>query len=336
MKTSHSNSSVEQVKEILQKELQDFFRVPVSNYFKVPWLPIQWVLDKGLPLGRIVEIFGPEQSAKSTFTYQVLGTFAKQGGLSVIIDTESSFVPSWITQLGFDVSDFVIVQPACIEEVFEALKKILETTPYETPLAIAWDSVFGTPTKAQLEGKFEIASAARILSSRLPTVIKALYERQALAIFINQARTVLNMYGQPTIDSPGGYALRHDAAMRIMFQKNARITRGQSEIIGYEISISVVKSKVGEPFRTVKVPFLKSKGFDRVAIAINAALNLGLLEMKGAWIKWKDKSHTRWNLESWSEDEIEEIEKLLEEKYGIGYSTEESIDNGTMDREVPA
>lgn len=305
------------VRSNLQKELQEYFRVPVSNFLEVPWLPIQYILDNGLPFGRITEIYGPEQSGKSTFAYQVLGYFIeKYDGIGVVVDTEGSFVSSWIRQLGMDPEKFVVVHPDHMEGVFDAIVKTIESVPEDKKLAIVWDSVAGTPTKSQLEGRSEIATQARVLSVKLPILTKLLYDRQVLTIFINQARTFLNFYGQATIDSSGGYALRHSAAMRISFRKAGRITKG-NEILGHEINIDVVKSKVGEPYRNTKVPFLKKSGFDWKAITISSALTAGVLSMKGAWIKWKDKSYQRWNLSSWTDDVVKEVEEALRDKLGV-------------------
>ncbi len=318
-----------EIRKSLQKNLQEYFRVPVENYFQVPWLPVRWVLDKGLPLGRIIEVYGPEQSGKSTFAYQVLGQFISQGGIATVIDTEGSFVPSWIRQLGMNPSDFVITHPDHMEGVFDVIRKVLDSIPEGTPIGIVWDSVIGTPTRSQLEGKTEIATGARVLSSFLPRITKILYERQALVIFINQARVNLNFYGQAAIDTSGGYALRHDAAMRILFQKSGRISRSQGEILGHEILINVVKSKVGEPYRFIKIPFFKKRGFDRKVITVSYAITSGLLEVKGAWLKWKDKSHSRWDFDSWSNEEVQELESALEEKiYG---TVEEPINLGDTD-----
>lgn len=242
----------------------------------------------GLPKGRIVEIYGPESSGKTTLTLQVIAECQKAGGTAAFIDAEHALDPSYAEKLGVNVDDLLISQPDTGEQALEITDMLVRSAAVDVVII---DSVAALTPKAEIEGEMgdtHVGLQARLMSQALRKLTANIKRSNTLVIFINQIRMKIGvMFGNPETTT-GGNALKFYASVRLDIRRTGAIKKGE-DILGNETRVKVVKNKVSPPFKTVDFDILYNEGISRESEVINLGTQLGLIEKSGAWYSYKQE-----------------------------------------------
>ena len=242
----------------------------------------------GLPRGRIVEIYGPESSGKTTLTLQVIAECQKIGGTCAFIDAEHALDPGYAEKLGVNVDDLVISQPDTGEQALEITDMLVRSAAVDV---IIIDSVAALTPKAEIEGEMgdsHVGLQARLMSQALRKLTANIKRSNTLVVFINQIRMKIGvMFGSPETTT-GGNALKFYASVRLDIRRVGSIKKGE-EILGNETKVKVVKNKVAPPFRIAEFDIYYNEGISRESEIINLAVQLGFLEKSGAWYSYNQE-----------------------------------------------
>lgn len=240
----------------------------------------------GLPRGRIVEIYGPESSGKTTLTLQVIAECQKMGGTCAFIDAEHALDPSYAEKLGVKVDELLISQPDTGEQALEITDMLVRSAAVDVVII---DSVAALTPKAEIEGEMgdhHVGLQARLMSQALRKLTANIKRSNTLVIFINQIRMKIGvMFGSPETTT-GGNALKFYASVRLDIRRIGSIKKGE-EILGSETRVKVVKNKVAPPFKLAEFDIYYNEGISRDSEIIHLATNLGLIEKSGAWYSYK-------------------------------------------------
>ena len=242
----------------------------------------------GLPRGRIVEIYGPESSGKTTLTLQVIAECQKIGGTCAFIDAEHALDPGYAEKLGVNVDDLVISQPDTGEQALEITDMLVRSAAVDV---IIIDSVAALTPKAEIEGEMgdsHVGLQARLMSQAIRKLTANIKRSNTLVVFINQIRMKIGvMFGSPETTT-GGNALKFYASVRLDIRRVGSIKKGE-EILGNETKVKVVKNKVAPPFRIAEFDIYYNEGISRESEIINLAVQLGFLEKSGAWYSYNQE-----------------------------------------------
>lgn len=245
---------------------------------------------KGLPKGRIVEIFGLEGSGKSTFCLQVVANAQKQGGKCLFIDAEHAIDPVYAKALGVNLEDMYLSQPASGEEAIDVLEKLVKTGAFSVAIV---DSVAAMVPKAELEGDMStqhMGLQPRLMAKAMRKIVGVAAETGTLVVFTNQIREKVGvMYGNPKI-TPGGHALRFAASVRIELHRIDRQVSGDGEVIGSKIRATVTKNKMAPPLKVVEVNITYGVGVDKIHDTATVAYQLGIIQRAGAWYRFGEEN----------------------------------------------
>ncbi|MGQ9685643.1 MAG: recombinase RecA [Thiobacillaceae bacterium] len=275
----------------------------------------------GLPRGRVVEIYGPESSGKTTLTLQVVAEAQKLGGTCAFIDAEHALDPSYAQKLGVNVSELLISQPDTGEQALEIADMLVRSGAVDV---IVVDSVAALTPKAEIEGEMgdsHVGLQARLMSQALRKLTANIKRTNTLVIFINQIRMKIGvMFGNPETTT-GGNALKFYASVRLDIRRIGSIKKGE-EVIGSETKVKVVKNKVSPPFKEAVFDILYGEGISREGEIIELGVNHKLIEKSGAWYSYRGekigqgKDNAREFLKQ-HPDIAREIEGLIRERVGV-------------------
>ena len=242
----------------------------------------------GLPRGRIIEIYGPESSGKTTLTLHAIAECQKKGGTAAFIDAEHALDPSYAEKLGVNINDLLISQPDNGEQALEIADMLVRSNAVDLVIV---DSVAALTPKAEIEGEMgdqHMGLQARLMSQALRKLTANIKRSNTLVIFINQIRMKIGvMFGNPETTT-GGNALKFYASVRLDIRRTGSIKKGD-EVIGNETKVKVVKNKVAPPFRTAEFEILYNQGISREGEIIDLGVLHDLVSKSGAWYDYNGK-----------------------------------------------
>ncbi|MGA9855804.1 MAG: recombinase RecA [Gammaproteobacteria bacterium] len=242
----------------------------------------------GLPRGRVVEVYGPEASGKTTLTLQVIAEIQRKGGTAAFVDAEHALDPTYASKLGVNVDDLLISQPDTGEQALEIADMLVRSAAVDV---VVVDSVAALTPKAEIEGEMgdsHMGLQARLMSQALRKLTANIKRSNTLVIFINQIRMKIGvMFGNPETTT-GGNALKFYASVRLDIRRIGAIKKGE-EVIGSETRVKVVKNKVAPPFRQAEFEILYGEGISRAGEIIELGVLQNLVEKSGAWYSYKGK-----------------------------------------------
>jgi recombination protein RecA len=241
----------------------------------------------GLPLGRIVEIYGPESSGKTTFCLSVIAECQRKGGLAAFIDVEHAVDPKYARTVGVKLDDLLISQPDSGEDALNIMETLIRSNSIDV---IVLDSVAALITKAELDGQMgdaTVGSQARLMSQAMRRLTAVVSKTKCVCIFTNQIREKIGvMFGSPETTS-GGRALKFFSSIRIDIRRKDQIKTPEGKVIGNRTKIKIVKNKVAPPFTEVEFDIMYDEGISKFGSLVDLGVEHKILEKKGAWIAYE-------------------------------------------------
>jgi recombination protein RecA len=284
---------------------------------------LDWALGVGgLPRGRVIEIFGPEASGKTTLTLSVIKEIQKKGGVAAFIDAEHAFDSTYAKIIGVNLDDLLISQPDTGEQALEIAETLVRSNAVDV---VAIDSVAALTPRAEIEGEMgdaHMGLQARLMSQALRKLTAAISKSHTCVIFINQIREKIGvMFGSPET-TPGGRALKFYSSVRLDLRRIATLKSGDN-VIGNRVRARVVKNKVAPPFKEGEFDILHNEGIAKANAVIDAAVNLGVVEKSGTWLSFQNEKLAQGRdavIRALKEKPKlqEEIEKEVRKKISVG------------------
>jgi recombination protein RecA len=276
---------------------------------------------RGLPRGRIIEIFGPESSGKTTVALHAVASAQKQGGVAAFIDAEHALDPVWAKRVGVDLEALLVSQPSSGEEALKIAEMLIKSNAVDI---IVIDSVAALVPRAEVEGEIgdqHMGLQARLMSQALRMLNPTISKTKTCMIFINQLRQKIGvMFGNPETTS-GGMALKFYASVRLDIRKITTVKEGE-ETVGSRVKVRVVKNKVAPPFRQAEFDLMHDRGISREGDLLDLGIEDKIIEKSGAWISYGEVrlGQGRENAKQFLRDNpalVEEITRKILEKRGL-------------------
>ena len=286
----------------------------------------------GLPKGRIIEIYGPESSGKTTLTLHVVAEEQKKGGVCAFVDAEHALDPQYARKLGVDLDELLISQPDTGEQALEIVDTLVRSGAVSL---VVVDSVAALTPKSEIEGDMgdmQMGSQARLMSQAMRKLTASIGRSNCMVIFINQIRMKIGvMFGNPETTT-GGNALKFYSSVRLDIRRTGAI-KDRDEVIGNTTRVKVVKNKVAPPFRQVEFDIMYGEGISKVGELIDLGVKAGVVEKSGAWYSYGDQriGQGRENAKQFLRDNpavSNEIEDKIRASHGLDFATgpeEESL-----------
>lgn len=276
----------------------------------------------GIPRGRIIEIYGPESSGKTTLAQHIVAECQKKGGIAAFVDAEHALDPEYARNLGVQVDDLLISQPDTGEQALDITEELVRSGAVDI---IVVDSVAALVPKAEIEGSMEdqqMGLQARLMSKALRKLTGVIGKTNTTVIFINQLRNKIGvMYGNPETTT-GGNALKYYASVRMEI-KRVESLKGEDGDVGNHVRVRVLKNKVAPPFRTAEFDIIFGKGICKIGNILDVAVKLDIVKKAGAWFSFNDEKLGQGREKakeflSQNPDILETVEKLVREKLAEG------------------
>jgi len=292
----------------------------------------------GLPRGRIIEIFGPESSGKTTLALHVIAEAQKAGGEAAFIDAEHALDSLYAQKLGVDIGNLIVSQPDTGEQALEITESLVRSGAIDI---VVVDSVAALVPKAEIEGEMgdsHMGLQARLMSQALRKLAGSISKSNTTVIFINQLREKIGvMFGNPET-TPGGKALKFYASVRLDVRKIDNIKSG-TDIIGNRTKVKVVKNKIAPPFKQAEFDIIYGEGISKIGNILDVAVNNDIVQKSGAWFSYDDTrlGQGRENSKQYLKDNPElalSIENRLRELLNVGASKTKNVSNDVSDNDA--
>ncbi|BEH90500.1 MAG: recombinase RecA [Turicibacter sp.] len=283
----------------------------------------------GYPRGRVIEIYGPESSGKTTFALHAIAEVQKSGGTAAFIDAEHALDPAYAAKLGVDTDELLVSQPDTGEQALEIAEALVRSGAIDI---LVVDSVAALVPRAEIEGEMgdsHVGLQARLMSQALRKLSGAINTTKTIAIFINQIREKVGiMFGNPEV-TPGGRALKFYSTIRLEVRRGEAIKLG-TDIVGNVAKIKVVKNKVAPPFKTVEVDVMYGEGVSKQGEILDLAVDYNIIEKSGSWYSYRGEKmgQGRENAKLFLKENpfiMEEIADLIRAELNIPTSGHEEI-----------
>ncbi|MBN9652918.1 recombinase RecA [Halobacillus litoralis] len=292
----------------------------------------------GYPRGRIVEIYGPESSGKTTVALHAIAEAQRKGGQAAFIDAEHALDPVYARALGVDIEELLLSQPDTGEQALEIAEALVRSGAVDM---VVIDSVAALVPKAEIEGEMgdaHVGLQARLMSQALRKLSGAINKSKTTAIFINQIREKVGvMFGNPET-TPGGRALKFYSSVRLEVRRAETLKQG-NEMVGNKTRLKVVKNKVAPPFRQAEVDIMYGEGISREGELLDIGTDLDLIQKSGSWYSYKDDrlGQGRENAKQFLKENVEvyeEVKKLIRDHYGMEADEEAGDANNKESQET--
>ena len=241
----------------------------------------------GFPRGRVVEVFGPESSGKTTLTLTAVAQAQKRGGLAAFIDVEHALDPQYAKKLGVNLEDLLVSQPSSGEEALRICETLIRSNALDV---IVLDSVAALVTKSELEGEIgdsTVGAQARLMSAALRKLTALISKARTVCIFTNQIREKIGvMFGNPET-TPGGKALKFYASVRVDIRRIGAIKTSDGTVTGNRTKVKIVKNKIAPPFTEAEFDIMYNEGISNTGALLDLALEKGIIEKRGSWLSYK-------------------------------------------------